>query len=105
MDKETFKKEAQKKLDLLADKIDEIQKKLDPVTNELKDEAKVALEKTLVELKQTQAKLQVQFDEFKAIAGEKWDDAVKQFDKTSNKVIDKATVQINRIWEKLMDIF
>ncbi len=105
MDKETFKKEAQQKLDLLAERIDELQKKLEPTASELKEEAKVVLEKSLVEVKELQAKLQVRFDEFQHVAGAKWEEAMKRFDSVSDEIIGKANVKVNQIWEKLKGFF
>jgi arginyl-tRNA synthetase len=105
MNKETFKKEAQQKLDLLAGRIEELQKKLEPTASELKGEAKVAVEKSLVELKELHAKLQLRFDEFQQMAGAKWDEAMKGFDAVSDELIEKANVKVNWIWEKLKRFF
>jgi hypothetical protein len=105
MDKETFKKEAQQKLDLLAERIEELQKKLEPAASELKEEAKVVLEKSLVEVKELQAKLQVRFDELQQVAGAKWEEAMRRFDSVSDEMIGKANVKVNQIWEKLKGFF
>lgn len=105
MDKETFKKEAQQILDSLAEGIEELQRKLEPTASELKVEAKVAMEKSLAELKDLQAKLQARMDEFQQVAGAKWGEAMKGFDAVSDEVLGKANVKVNRIWEKLKSFF
>jgi hypothetical protein len=105
MDKESFKKESQEKLDWLSRKIDELQKSLEAVASDVKDDAKVAAEKAVVELKELQDRLQLRFDEFQEVANSKWDDAMKVFDEASKEILDKATVKVNQAWEKLKGFF
>ena len=105
MDKETFRKEAQKKIDFLAEKIEELQKKLEPMANDAKNEAKIAGEKSLVELKELKAKLDVQFEKFQHVAGAKWEEAMKVFDAASEEIIGNANSKVNKIWERLKGIF
>jgi len=90
---------------LLAERIEELQKKLEPAASELKEEAKVVLEKSLVEVKELQAKLQVRFDELQQVAGAKWEEAMRRFDSVSDEMIGKANVKVNQIWEKLKGFF
>ncbi|MBP1617306.1 MAG: hypothetical protein H6Q14_1133 [Bacteroidetes bacterium] len=90
---------------MLAERIEELQKKLEPAASELKEEAKVVLEKSLVEVKELQAKLQVRFDELQQVAGAKWEEAMRRFDSVSDEMIGKANVKVNQIWEKLKGFF
>ena len=105
MDKETFIKEAQKKIDFLSAKIDELQKKLEPMTADARKEAKVAAEKTLAELKVLRGKLQVVIDEAKVVAEAKWGVAKKNMEVVIDDLSQKANVKINQVWEKLKSIF
>lgn len=105
MDKATFKKEAREKIDALSEKIEELQRKLEPMTAEAMKETKIAGEKSLAELKELRTLLQNRFDEMQQVAGEKWNVAMKEFDSVSNEIIGKANVKINSLWERLKRLF
>lgn len=105
MDKDTFKKESQEKIDLLSAKIDELQKKLESATVDIRKETKIAGEKSLVELKELRSRMQVHVDELQKVAEAKWEEAMKEFDEISNEIVGKANSKINQIWEKLKRFF